>query len=632
VLEGFEAWKLDELMTSEEPILRTMANILTSKKPLLSELRNKYDDLEQRLDKLLDQQETKLPRINPAMDLRYTLQALDRFEPETDTLPWKLLEILRDELANEESHRIWYDRRKQVVKVAYLKPLERLKGVPVLVLDATMNIDALTIVFPKVEHHKTPLKRPYQGPTLQVWDSPVSKARLLPPEKFGLRFHERSKKEKKAIEKRLIKITKQYGPGLIVSHLDYVYELNIPKGCGVAHFGGLRGSNDWENLNWVVVISRFQIPVGACEERARVYFGSEPDLLITGQLKRRQAGYRVRSGLHLGTNADYHVDERVQSFMWMNREAETEQAIDRLRLIFSKSGQHKPIFILSNLPLNIEIDRHMTFNEWIIGGPPLFQAWTAEKGVLPIVPKWLWGNYGHLLPKIEEKVLKKSKTMEERLSIGTNGVKDYLRGEKIKVQNVYNIYIYKMHLNQRYLVSGKRGRPLTTVSIWGRVETRRRLEEIHGPLKKLEWVEPANSPRVILAQTARSADRAVLDCAQAAGLAYSGWCGTTAGNLVPGRYPLFDADVSPSSVTKLNISHSDGVLIIAGNKVSRWAQKRAEWCVKAGRPFLVVTVNSPVIPVQEWLEQERVDVMFVLTSKLVSYGEARRFMRGLLGS
>ena len=57
--------------------------------------------------------------------------------------------------------------------------------------------------------------------------------------------------------------------------------------------------------------------------------------------------------------AQVHFDPRCQAMLEQVREAEMVQAIDRVRPIFN----HRKVFVLNNLPLDLTVDRAMTWPE-----------------------------------------------------------------------------------------------------------------------------------------------------------------------------------------------------------------------------------------------------------------------------
>jgi hypothetical protein len=74
-----------------------------------------------------------------------------------------------------------------------------------------------------------------------------------------------------------------------------------------------------------------------------------------------------------------HFDPRCQAVLEQIREAEMVQAIDRVRPIFN----HRKVFVLNNLPLDLTVDRTLTWSEL---RPGKFVRAFARHGVLPLSP------------------------------------------------------------------------------------------------------------------------------------------------------------------------------------------------------------------------------------------------------
>ena len=77
--------------------------------------------------------------------------------------------------------------------------------------------------------------------------------------------------------------------------------------------------------------------------------------------------------------AQVHFDPRCQAMLEQIREAEMVQAIDRVRPIFN----HRKVFVLNNLPLDLTVDRALTWPEL---RPGKFAKAFARHGVLPLSP------------------------------------------------------------------------------------------------------------------------------------------------------------------------------------------------------------------------------------------------------
>lgn len=94
-------------------------------------------------------------------------------------------------------------------------------------------------------------------------------------------------------------------------------------------------------------------------------------------------------------------------------------------------------------------------------------------------------------------------------------------------------------------------------------------------------------------------DRAGLDAAMEAGIPVSGYCpkGRLAEDgTIPSKYPLIEMP-SPESYyrTENNVLHSDGTLIINKGELSAGTKLTLDFCIKYGKPRLVVQLDSAKI-------------------------------------
>jgi hypothetical protein len=92
--------------------------------------------------------------------------------------------------------------------------------------------------------------------------------------------------------------------------------------------------------------------------------------------------------------AQVHFDPRCQVVLEQVREAEMVQAIDRVRPIFN----HRRVFVLNNLPLDLTVDRVMTWPEM---RPSRLVRAFARHGVLPLSPADLTRCFSDLFKDVK---------------------------------------------------------------------------------------------------------------------------------------------------------------------------------------------------------------------------------------
>lgn len=170
-------------------------------------------------------------------------------------------------------------------------------------------------------------------------------------------------------------------------------KIDIPSHCDSCHFNGFRGIDRWKDFDVVIVIGRNEPSVAAVEDMARAIFTWEyGPLNLTGEWTTEQRGYHMKGERH-GVEVVVHPDTRIQALVEQLREAETLQAIDRLRLMHN--FETKDVIILSNIPLDIDVNELRNWDD-IIYGSRLERAIALNNGILPLAPEWLSLNHSDL--------------------------------------------------------------------------------------------------------------------------------------------------------------------------------------------------------------------------------------------
>jgi hypothetical protein len=176
------------------------------------------------------------------------------------------------------------------------------------------------------------------------------------------------------------------------------------SGADIAHFGNIRGTNEFEDHD-VVIVGREQLSARTAERIAKaIWYDTkrpiceiEPGAKGRVQYPYRERHYTMRDCTQRQTRVRVHPDRRVQAVVEQVREAEMVQAIDRVRLIHSP--RKKTVWILCNIPLGIPIDELVTWRQ-LAGDGRLARALEAceENGweALPLAP----GKLSELLPEL----------------------------------------------------------------------------------------------------------------------------------------------------------------------------------------------------------------------------------------
>ncbi|MDA9581181.1 hypothetical protein N9S00_08265 [Luminiphilus sp.] len=161
----------------------------------------------------------------------------------------------------------------------------------------------------------------------------------------------------------LVVASKAIRAAITSEKLSEMGDESVYAGATLAHFNNLRGVNKYSQYQNVIVVGREQPSTTGLEAVARGIWYDSPEPLkllddVSGSKPSQwqQRGYRLRDSL-ASSRAAVHSDWRAQALQEQIREAESTQAIDRLRLLRGHSeGLQRRVFILSSLPLDITVD------------------------------------------------------------------------------------------------------------------------------------------------------------------------------------------------------------------------------------------------------------------------------------
>ena len=144
-------------------------------------------------------------------------------------------------------------------------------------------------------------------------------------------------------------------------------------GAQIAHFGSLRGLNDFAEYDNIVIVGRMEPSVKVLERQANGLWW-DADKPITSVLpndngqfffEKLPTAIRYKNKLPHVIRTSCHPDPRAQVLLEQIREAETTQAIDRLRLVHKpKNRRDARVFILSSIPVDIAVDKLFSWSQY----------------------------------------------------------------------------------------------------------------------------------------------------------------------------------------------------------------------------------------------------------------------------
>lgn len=357
------------------------------------------------LNAALDALRTSAPRPQPSQSdqqVLHTLSTAPSFEPVA-----KLLEHLGRAFARKKTlQSVDFDAASGQITVHHRRDITRFKPQSsqhsppkIYLLDATASREVTEVFFSSATFHEIRVRR--KAHVVQCRSSKCSKRSINPAAHTDPQGNLKAAHKLVEIQQLINELGRDgqkllvVGPTAITGNPNkHVPALvQVPAHCALGHFAALRGVDAWKDFDAVLVISRNEPPLKAVQDLARAMFYDDPvPLQLVDQWTIEQRGYRLK-GEAEGVDVDVHPDRRAQAILEQLRESETLQAIDRLRLIYCK--EPKLVVVLSNIPLDIEVDALLTWDE-LIHGNRLEQAWQAAGDVMPMVDNWLSANHNSL--------------------------------------------------------------------------------------------------------------------------------------------------------------------------------------------------------------------------------------------
>ena len=300
----------------------------------------------------------------------------------------QILGVISEELedtAREDVSRLRYNSggsegARVVVNTFGLQHLN--DGAHFLILDATADEMILERLFGSIDFRRIDIDQ--RAITTQVYDrtgSDISWGKQDNINDLILMLKEHSSIGEKA---------------LCISHKDlanYLRDQGFPDNLKFAHFGNIRGIDEFKDCDTVFITGRNQPPQAAVDGVARALFwnsetplqhddGARLDAGPEVDLPTEARGYLLTDpDLHLGVEVRSFTDGRIEAIHQQIREAETVQAIARLRLVHAP--RLKYVYLLGNLPIEMPIDELV---EWSDLAPNTAERELIAKGNIPLSP------------------------------------------------------------------------------------------------------------------------------------------------------------------------------------------------------------------------------------------------------
>ena len=150
----------------------------------------------------------------------------------------------------------------------------------------------------------------------------------------------------------------------------------------------MRGIDEWKDVEAVIVLGNWLHAIDVVQDQAAVLaMLSGRSMTPTGQYERELRGIRMTDGTGVGVQVWTHPDPLAAAVMEQAREAETEQALARVRPV-RHVGEPKRVLLMSSLPVDVTVDELVELKV-LAGEDRLGRLLKAGGGVAILSPRWM---------------------------------------------------------------------------------------------------------------------------------------------------------------------------------------------------------------------------------------------------
>lgn len=350
------------------------------------------------------------PSMSPSMSPKARCAALQT-TGKRNQISELLRTVWRDSVTcRQESHGLTYCAATQQITVHTMHPIfRRFQGRQsytskvegrrsrVLIIDANADQQLISQFFKITAFHQLQTAR--QAEVIQCSSTRCSTTSLVATCNADPKSKREAKKRLHQVEKFIARLARQHplllvvGPQAITGNPNKKVKplIKVPANVALAHFNAIRGIDSWKDHDAIVVIGRNEPPIQDVEAIARsVFLKDMVPLQFASEWTVEERGYRLKDK-KFGVEVVRHPDPRVQAILEQLREGESQQAIDRLRLVHAP--EPKRVYLLSNVVLDLDVNQVVTWDEMMNGGGRIEQAWNTLQGVMPLAPAWLAANF-----------------------------------------------------------------------------------------------------------------------------------------------------------------------------------------------------------------------------------------------
>lgn len=266
---------------------------------------------------------------------------------------------------------------------------------------------------------------------------------------------------------------------LVIGNKGAIKALEPGKhGAHEAHFGAIRGRNDWEKLDRIMIVGREEPSPAAVERIARAFaaYDDAPFESLDGKrYPKAQRGIRKRDGSGHGIVVNFHPNPWGDRVLKQVRDAEIVQAVDRIRPIFK--DQPIEIILLSPVAVDLTVDQVVPWKDWRKGGTRSERA-LRQARVIPLSSR----EAARLLPGIWKDKRTADRDLKSGVLLGqTVNRTFYLQNAPIRIGVVAT---YRVEGE-----AGQRAHEHKALIAAPPAEARAVLDALTGPLRHFEIIE-----------------------------------------------------------------------------------------------------------------------------------------------
>jgi len=380
---------------------RLIIEAIEDNQPLLKHLRDNIDNIEDYLTKELKNLVPRDAGINPQMtneqiESKLTNEVMDgnvRYHRYRKLLTALLKEL---KISRDESY-VLRKSYKSDISIRWRDNIKRLTHTfdedtyspPVLLIDADLHQSITNIFFDKVNYQEEIIVK--RNAFITQMYSGRNATRTIVPEDTDNSDYKKDKAKKIAEIQSIINRIDKDKKLLVIAPKRFIPHLKLPDNCESLHFGNLRGVDKFKHFDGCLVIGRSQPSTTDIENSAAaLLYDKNVSLNLTGDFIEKKRGYNLQQNGYAGPQVQIHPDNFVQTLLEDIRENEILQAIDRLRLIY---GERKSVLILTNIPLNIEVNRILDWYTILNGNKLERLLGKTDDGILLLSEAYLHKTY-----------------------------------------------------------------------------------------------------------------------------------------------------------------------------------------------------------------------------------------------